>query len=208
MRGRWRNGRTAVASRLTARCASRRPTAPGAFRLLRYCARPPFALERLRELDAEHLVYESAKPGSGRSGLLLLTPLELLERLAALVPPPRVHRHRYYGVLAPHAPLRQAVTAMVTAPGPPAPIRNPLPAQAPPRRAARYAWAHLLSRIYEVFPLRCPLCATPMRIVAFITEPTTVRAILDHLGEPIRPPIIAPARGPPPGDVPDAAGND
>ena len=41
-----------------------------------------------------------------------------------------------------------------------------------------------------------------MRIVAFITEPTTVRAILDHLGEPIRPPIIAPARGPPLWDVP------
>jgi hypothetical protein len=46
-----------------------------------------------------------------------------------------------------------------------------------------------------------------MRIVAFITEPTMVRAILDHLGEPIRPPIIAPARGPPLGDVPDAAGD-
>jgi hypothetical protein len=46
-----------------------------------------------------------------------------------------------------------------------------------------------------------------MRIVAFITEPTTVRAILDHLGEPIRPPIIAPARGPPLWDVPDAAGD-
>jgi hypothetical protein len=40
-----------------------------------------------------------------------------------------------------------------------------------------------------------------------ITEPTTVRAILDHLGEPIRPSIIAPARGPPLGDVPDAAGD-
>ena len=28
----------------------------------------------------------------------------LLDRLAALVPPPRVHRHRYVGVLAPNAP--------------------------------------------------------------------------------------------------------
>jgi hypothetical protein len=31
-------------------------------RLLRYCARPAFALERLREVDAQHLVYESVKP--------------------------------------------------------------------------------------------------------------------------------------------------
>lgn len=35
----------------------------GLERLLRYCARPAFALERLREIDAEHLVYESVKPG-------------------------------------------------------------------------------------------------------------------------------------------------
>ena len=37
-------------------------------RLLRYCARPPFAhspLDRLRELDPERLLYESMKPGPG-----------------------------------------------------------------------------------------------------------------------------------------------
>ena len=36
------------------------------------------------------------------SGELLLTPLELINRIAQLVPPPRTHRHRYYGVLAPN----------------------------------------------------------------------------------------------------------
>ena len=80
-------------------------------RLLRYCARPAFALERLREIDAEHLVYESVKPGPGGSVRLMLTPLERFERLAALIPPPRRHRHRYYGVLAPNAPLRAQVHA-------------------------------------------------------------------------------------------------
>ena len=58
-------------------------------RLLRYCARPAFALVRLREIDAEHLVYEGVKPGAGGSVSLMLTPLELIERLAALIPPPR-----------------------------------------------------------------------------------------------------------------------
>ena len=76
------------------------------------CARPAFALERLREIDPEHLVYESAKPGPGCSVSLLLTPMQLLERLAALIPPPRRHRHRYIGVLAPNSPLRTAVTAL------------------------------------------------------------------------------------------------
>jgi len=60
----------------------------GLERLLRYCARPVFALERLRQIDAEHLVYESVKPGPGGSVSLLMTPLELIERLAALIPPP------------------------------------------------------------------------------------------------------------------------
>jgi hypothetical protein len=36
-----------------------------------------------------------------------------------------------------------------------------------------------------------------MRLIAFITEPSTVRQILDHLGEPTRPLRFAPARGPP-----------
>ncbi|APW45144.1 hypothetical protein RA876_00740 [Rhodoferax antarcticus] len=42
----------------------------------------------------------------------MLTPLQLINRIAQLVPPPRTHRHRYYGVLAPNSPLRAAVTAM------------------------------------------------------------------------------------------------
>ena len=54
----------------------------GRERLLRYCARPPFALDRLRELDSECLVYDHPKRGPGGSGPLLLTPLELLDCLA------------------------------------------------------------------------------------------------------------------------------
>jgi hypothetical protein len=97
----------------------------GRERLLRYCARPPFALDRLRELDPEHLVYDPPKPGPGGSAPQCLTPLELLDRLAALVPLPRVHRHRYFGVLAPNSPLRAAVTAL-------APVAVPTPPAHPP----------------------------------------------------------------------------
>ena len=64
----------------------------GLERLLRDCARPAFALERLREIDADHLVHESIKPGPGGGVSAMLTPLELVERLAALIPPARRHR--------------------------------------------------------------------------------------------------------------------
>ena len=86
---------------------------PTPTRLLRYCARPPFAMARLRKEDAA-LAYRCAKqhsePGSDKRGAwvdkLHHKPLELIARIAALVPPPRRHRHRYFGVLAPNSPLR------------------------------------------------------------------------------------------------------
>ena len=36
-----------------------------------------------------------------------------------------------------------------------------------------------------------------MHLVGFITEPATVRQILEHVGEPTSAPAIAPARSPP-----------
>ena len=102
----------------------------GRERLLRYCARPPFALDRLRELDPERLLYEGTKPGPGGNGPLLLTPLELLDRLAALVPPPRIHRHRYFGVRSrpTHLCARQSPPSRwQQRPRRPHPTRNPPP---------------------------------------------------------------------------------
>jgi hypothetical protein len=90
--------------RWTTRCASRPTTAAGAIGCCATRARPPFALERLREIDPERLVYDHPKPGPDTGAALILTRLELLGRIAALVPPPRVHRHRYFDLLAPHSP--------------------------------------------------------------------------------------------------------
>ena len=87
----------------------------------------------------------------------MLTPLELLDKIAALVPPPRVHRHRYYGVLAPNAPLRAAVTALALVPVPAPAVGTP--DDAPHRAAARYLWAMLLARIYEVLATAATLNA-------------------------------------------------
>ena len=212
----------------------------GLERLLRYCARPPFALERLRKAGSE-LVYRCAKqhsePGrhphnkrGGKADEITLTPLELIDRIAALLPLPRTHRHRYFGVLAPNSPLRAVVTVMaqsisVQAP-PPAQVQaepastdagegalgvsNLLPTQTepaqpvPPKRPAHYLWAVLMARIYEVFPLLCPVCGGQMRIIAFITHSADIGHILEHIGAQTKPPRITPARGPPLWDDGDA----
>ena len=197
----------------------------GLERLLRYCARPAFSMERLRKAGKD-LVYRCAKqhsePASEKRGVkvdeLILTPLELIDRIAALVPPPRTHRHRYYGALAPNSPLRAAVTALsapmqqataqsaqigtgvpgVSPPGNAIPTQpvpdDPIP---PNRSQAHYLWAVLIARIYEVFPLLCPMCGGQMRIIAFITHSADIRQMLDHIGVQSEPPNIAPARGPP-----------
>jgi Putative transposase len=52
----------------------------------------------------------------------------------------------------------------------------------PKRASAHYLWAILIARIYEVFPLLCPICGGPMRIIAFITHSADIRRILDHIG--------------------------
>ena len=87
----------------------------GRERLLRYCARPPFALDRLRELDPERLLYEGTKPGPGGGGPLLLTPLELIERIATLVPP---SAHRAGRARAGGRPARPVCTPARAPPAP------------------------------------------------------------------------------------------
>ena len=36
-----------------------------------------------------------------------------------------------------------------------------------------------------------------IQLIAFITEPGPIREVLTHLGEPLEPPPVSPARGPP-----------
>ena len=105
-------------------------------------------------------------------------------------------------MLAPNAPLREAVTAYArnAEPAQPSPsaAAAPAPANAPSWRSpAHYLWAILLARLFESLPLTCPQCGADMRIIAFVTEASPVQRILTHLGEPAKPPPIAPARGPP-----------
>jgi hypothetical protein len=39
----------------------------------------------------------------------------------------------------------------------------------------------MIRRVYEVDPLVCPRCGGEMRVVGFITEPSLIKPILDHL---------------------------
>jgi hypothetical protein len=58
----------------------------------------------------------------------------------------------------------------------------------------RIAWAKLLARVGEAFPLACPNCGGDIRLISFITDLRPIRKILTYLGEPLDPPRVSPAR--------------
>ena len=172
--------------------------------MCRYGARGPLALNRLSKDDDGRYRYRMKRTVRGRNELVL-TGLELVEKLAVLIPPPRVHVVRFHGVFAPNAKLRK----LVVPPKKAAPIADDVVAVQPPRApiAATYRidWASLLKRVFAVDVLKCARCDGRLRVLAVIDEPAAIERILDHVGISSVPLGIAPARGPPQPDLFDVA---
>jgi hypothetical protein len=78
--------------------------------------------------------------------------------------------------------------------GPPAEHSSKVQFESPrsPSRRRRLSWAELLKRVFGIEALRCS-CGNQMRVLAAITEPEAIRAILDCLNLPSRAPPLAPA---------------
>jgi hypothetical protein len=241
----------------------------GRERLVRYCARPPFALARIEELKDGRISYLMKTPRRARTHRVM-TPVEFMARLAILIPPPYFPLVRYHGVFAARSSWRALVTPKPPervsrnkpkpCNDPPAPSPPPVPRPSPKAASAnapnapslqppgpadlapvtptptpkpqaqahvlsilgavgvfatltvkhwhrlldgalfatssRVDWAVLMQRTFGFDALRCPKCAHKMRILATITEPATVRTILDHLGVRADPLPRAPARDP------------
>ena len=122
----------------------------------------------------------------------LLSPLELIEKLAALIPPPRLNLVRYHGILAPNARDRRQVV-----PSPPTPTAAPGDSPAPPLRPHRLPWAALLARVFALDVTVCPACGGRLRLIAALTDPVSVRRYLQGVGLPTEPPPLIPPRAPP-----------
>jgi hypothetical protein len=81
----------------------------GRERLLRYGARPPLSLERLRRLPGGRVAFRLKYVTRGRSKFRIMTGLELMARLAAIIAPPRYPLLRYAGVVAPRSAWRKDI---------------------------------------------------------------------------------------------------
>ena len=186
-------------------------------KLCRYGLRAPFSQERLRRRSDGRVVYHLRRPWPNADGAdcLVLDPTDLLRRLAALVPAPYANLVRYHGIFASHSrwrarlpePPGRKTGGVMEAPAQlddrlEAPTVHPseeashTPPPDSPSRSRRRSlpWAQLLRRVFFLDALSCPRCATPMLVLALISEPRTVRKILLHLGLPADILPTAPAR--------------
>jgi hypothetical protein len=148
--------------------------------------------ERLSKLTDGRLLYRLKRRWRNGTTHVVFQPLELVEKLAAIVPPPRIHMIRYHGVLAPRAGCRREVVG--------SPKSNPAKVKDSddgandcvhaPRRWT--PWAKLMQRVFAVDVLECPRCGGKMKILATIHPPEATAAILESLGlSPRAPPAAA-----------------
>jgi hypothetical protein len=185
-------------------------------RLVRYCARPAFAHERISILSDGRIAYAIKQPR--KSGThRILEPVELIARIAALIPPPRCPFLRYHGVLAPNSRWRSLIVPRsATPPTHPRPSSSP-PTPKPkshqrqqPARAAfamisaahqtrlaagellatgpRLDWSRLLRRTFACDVLICPRCKGRARVLAVIQDPSEARRLAESIGEGTDPP--------------------
>ncbi|MFY0570051.1 transposase [Archangium lansingense] len=144
------------------------------------------------------IAWQMKRPLLDGTTHLFFTGLELLCRLASLVPPPRANLTRFHGVFAPGAKLRPFLVPQAGA--------KPEPEKESPSFAAkveepkkertpRLDQAGLLRRTFALDVFSCVRCGGRRQMLAYLKAPEGVRAILAHLELPTRPAQRAPAAG-------------
>jgi hypothetical protein len=158
--------------------------------LCRYITRPAISNKRLSLSPEGKVVHELRAPFRDGTTHFVFEPLAFIERLAALVPPPRMHQLTYHGVLAPAASWRSDIV--------PGPTEREAPcADGAGRPCSKYSWSELLARVFRVDALKCARCGSRRQWIAAITSGTAIERILEHLDLPSIALSPAPPRAPP-----------
>jgi hypothetical protein len=109
-------------------------------------------------------------------------PLDFIAEITQHIPDQGAQQVRYYGWYSNASRGRRAKAAAPAA----EPLVQPVTGDddSAYRKRCRMGWAAPNKRVYEVDPLRCPVCEATMRIVAFIERrgPPAVAPTQDQLG--------------------------
>jgi len=155
----------------------------GLERQLRYMGRPALSEERLTQRADGRIVVKLKKNWSDGTSHIVLTPMDLMARLVALIPPPRKNQIRYFGIWAPNAKLRKkAIPEQISEENTESSCHG-----------KKKGWAKMLARIFSIDILTCPRCQSKRQMISWITESQAIKDILDSLGMPTAPPEIAKA---------------
>ena len=123
-------------------------------RLCRYITRPAIAEQRLSLANDGSVIVELKSPHSDGTTHIVLSPMEFIGRLVALVPKPRVNLTRFHGVFSPNSQLRKKI----------------VPKQAIQVEAEHLAkcqigskrygmhWAQRLKRVFNIEVTKCDRC--------------------------------------------------
>jgi hypothetical protein len=141
----------------------------GLERLCRYLARPALASGRLRRLPDGRIELQLKRVWRGGVRKLLFEPDALIARLCALVPPPRFHLIRAFGILSNASALRPYIL-------PTLPDSKHRGVPTAPPRPAQMRWADLMLRTFRRDVTVCP-CGGRLRMLAAITQPNVAEAI-------------------------------
>ncbi len=158
-------------------------------RLARYLLRPAIALDRLRLLPGGMVAYDLRSPWADGTTGFLFSPMEFIEKLAALVPPKGRNLIRYHGILAPGSHVRALVV--------PGQRRRERGAATKLIPRTRIPWADLLKRVFSIEILRCVGCGGWREVIGVVKDPLVARKILEHLGLDTEDYEPLPARAPP-----------
>jgi hypothetical protein len=139
----------------------------GLERLSRYVLRPPLAKARI-ERRADGTVRLGMKRAWSDGTLAFeFSPLEFVEKLAAILPPPRKNQVIYHGVLTGNSKLRREIVPKPIPRQDPSktlsrPSKNPAPLPNIQRDVPRKPWAELLAHVFGVDAFLCPNCGGRM----------------------------------------------
>ena len=153
--------------------------------LCRYIMRPPLAKDRLHRLGDGSYELRLKTPWADGTTSLRLTAMEVMERLASLVPPPRAHQVIYHGLFAARSRWRKHVMPLYTK-------------QMKQKRLEKMAnklskgvggcttyyntsWAYLLRRVFGVEGFGCPQCGEVMMLRAVSVLPPLAMTLLDAM---------------------------
>ncbi len=155
-------------------------------RLCRYLVRPPLSNDRLTRTDDGRYRIALKRVWDDGTTAIVVSGEELVGRLALLVPPPRVHTTRHFGVWAPRSALRRLVV-----PTPPETPQVQSSEGADRHHSHRYrlTWAQALTKMFEIDIAVCPRCRQRgMQQIAVIHNASVRRALLASMARKEEPP--------------------